>query len=331
MSANGIAHLATKELRQKAKLEQAQLDRIAAGKTRAYYDITQLPTQYDDNNIVDNPNVGGLVVGRPWISQSYSIGTIPSSINEGSAGTINVSTVGVADGTTLYWTIQTHAEDFTTTSGSFTITSNAGSFTVTPTADATTEGLETFTVAIRTGSTSGTIVATTSTIDINDTSLSYSAGLFRSQYSGWPNQNTANPTWFDGKTPVATTTSTDFSLTLTAAETSRAYQWLGYIKPDYTGTWTFTTSGVSIDDCLTIWIGSSALSGYTTGNAVANISITSGSGTISLTSGTYYPIRVQYANNGGPGTNHLRWGRNGSTPSTDFSGLVYYNSATNGF
>lgn len=159
----------------------------------------------------------------------------------------------------------------------------------------------------------------------------YSAGLFRSQYSGWPNQNTNNPTWFDGKTATATTISTDFSLTLTAGETSRAYQWLGYIKPDWTGTWTFTTSGVTIDDCLIIWIGSSALSGYTTGNAVANISLTSGSGTISLTSGTYYPIRVQYANNAGPGTNHLRWSRNGSTASTDFSSLVYYNSVTNGF
>lgn len=159
----------------------------------------------------------------------------------------------------------------------------------------------------------------------------YSAGLYRSQYTGWPNQNTSNPTWFDGKTPAATTVSTNFSLTLTAGETSRAYQWLGYFLPDFTGTWTFTTSGVNIDDCLTIWIGPSALSGYTSGNAVADISITSGSGTISLTSGTYYPIRVQYANNSGPGTNHLRWGRNGSTPSTDFSGLVFYNPATNGF
>lgn len=68
MSANGISTLATKELRQKAKLELAQQDRLADGKTRPYYDITQLPTQYDDNTVVDNPNVGGLVVGRPWQS-----------------------------------------------------------------------------------------------------------------------------------------------------------------------------------------------------------------------------------------------------------------------
>jgi hypothetical protein len=37
-----------------------------AYRTRATYDITQLPTQYDDNDVVDNPNTGGLVQGRPW-------------------------------------------------------------------------------------------------------------------------------------------------------------------------------------------------------------------------------------------------------------------------
>jgi len=67
MSANGISELATKELRQKAKLDLAAAKRAADGNPRATYDITLLPTQYDDNNIIDNPNTGGLVVGRPWI------------------------------------------------------------------------------------------------------------------------------------------------------------------------------------------------------------------------------------------------------------------------
>lgn len=68
MSANGIAQLPTRELRQKAKLDLAAVKRAADGYTRATYDITQLPTQFDDNSIVDNPNAGGLVEGRPWIS-----------------------------------------------------------------------------------------------------------------------------------------------------------------------------------------------------------------------------------------------------------------------
>jgi hypothetical protein len=55
--------------------------------------------------------------------------------------------------------------------GSFTITSNAGSFVINPTADLTTEGAETFTVSIRTGSITGPIVATSNTITVNDTSF----------------------------------------------------------------------------------------------------------------------------------------------------------------
>ena len=50
----------TKEERQKQKLD------IAAAKRSDTYDITQLPTQYSGNDVVDNPNVGGLVNSRPW-------------------------------------------------------------------------------------------------------------------------------------------------------------------------------------------------------------------------------------------------------------------------
>ena len=84
MSANGISNLATKELKQVAKLDIAQAKR--EGRVVAYngsisgsidssknyyrernqYDLTQLPTQYDDDAVVDNANSGGLVTGRPW-------------------------------------------------------------------------------------------------------------------------------------------------------------------------------------------------------------------------------------------------------------------------
>ena len=66
MADNGISTLATKELKQIAKLDLAATDRAADGNARATYDITELPTQYDDDIVVDNANVGGLVVGRPW-------------------------------------------------------------------------------------------------------------------------------------------------------------------------------------------------------------------------------------------------------------------------
>jgi hypothetical protein len=75
---------ADKEARQIAKLTIAEAKRQGktvatdgtisgvVDNTKPYYrtrnilDITQLPTQYDDNGIIDNPNVGGLVQGRPW-------------------------------------------------------------------------------------------------------------------------------------------------------------------------------------------------------------------------------------------------------------------------
>jgi hypothetical protein len=67
MAANGISTLATKELKQKAKLDLAATNRAAVGDPRATYDLTTLPTQYNNNGIINNPNAGGLVNGRPWI------------------------------------------------------------------------------------------------------------------------------------------------------------------------------------------------------------------------------------------------------------------------
>lgn len=63
---NKISRLATRQLRQEAKLELAELDRIASGETRTTYTINDLPTKYSGDTVVNNPNTGGLVLGRPW-------------------------------------------------------------------------------------------------------------------------------------------------------------------------------------------------------------------------------------------------------------------------
>ena len=76
MADNGISTLATKELRQIAKLDLASADRLAASNPRAYYNITQLPTQYSDNDIVDNPNPDGLVEGRLWVYSMVTSGLL---------------------------------------------------------------------------------------------------------------------------------------------------------------------------------------------------------------------------------------------------------------
>jgi len=100
---------------------------------------------------------------------TYSLAAAAASVNEGSALTFNVSGSNISDGV-YYWTVS-RPEDFLESSGSFTITANTGSFSVTPTADLTTEGAETFTAFVRTGSVSGPIVATSTAVTINDTSL----------------------------------------------------------------------------------------------------------------------------------------------------------------
>jgi hypothetical protein len=68
MSANGIAQLPTREQRQAAKLALAAANRAADGNARVTLDLTLLPTQFDGNATIDNPNIGGLVQGRPWIN-----------------------------------------------------------------------------------------------------------------------------------------------------------------------------------------------------------------------------------------------------------------------
>ena len=82
-SSNTISKLSTKQSRQIAKLELAQLRRQAAGdsskpyyRNNRYYDITLLPTQYIGNDILDNPNIGGLVISRPWQSSPVGPGVI---------------------------------------------------------------------------------------------------------------------------------------------------------------------------------------------------------------------------------------------------------------
>ena len=82
MSLNGIAHLTTKSERQEAKLALAAQKRAndpnPNRSDRAVLDITQLPTIYapgdnDTGHVIDNPNEGGLVQGRPWTYSTLTL------------------------------------------------------------------------------------------------------------------------------------------------------------------------------------------------------------------------------------------------------------------
>jgi hypothetical protein len=97
MALNGISELATKELRQKSKLDLAATKRATDGYARSTYDITQLPTQYNDNAVINNPNAGGLVVGRPWINT-----TTPFTFYEAFGTTTTISTTQYVSGNKIY-------------------------------------------------------------------------------------------------------------------------------------------------------------------------------------------------------------------------------------
>lgn len=109
---------------------------------------------------------------------AYSISPQTGNVNEGSSITFTVTTTNIVNGTVLYWRYRGGSADpdadFIAYSGSFTITNNSGTFSVTPSADASTEGSETFAIAIATTPT-GLEVAYTGTITINDTSLTPAA------------------------------------------------------------------------------------------------------------------------------------------------------------
>lgn len=118
------------------------------------------------------PSVEMDFVGSPPNPVSATVTPSVSSVNEGGSVTFNVTTTNFTSGT-LYWTLvgSAAASDITQgSSGSFTITSSSGSVALNIADDLTTEGTETFGILIRQGSTSGTIVGSSSGVTINDTS-----------------------------------------------------------------------------------------------------------------------------------------------------------------
>ena len=131
----------------------------------------------DSNQVVAglklHTHTNDIVLGtEPPPPPTYSVSQSTTSINEGSSVTYAVTTTDVADGTTLYWSLSgtATASDFNPASltGSFTITNNTGAFSVTAATDSVTDPAETFTASVRTGSTSGTVVATASQVTITD-------------------------------------------------------------------------------------------------------------------------------------------------------------------
>jgi hypothetical protein len=142
------------------------------------------------------------------------------------------------------------------------------------------------------------------------------SGVYKVTYTGYHGDDVA---FTDTATATATTTANDFIISSIAENTTVLYT--GYLLATYTGTWTFT---ITSDDGSYLWIGNTAVTGYTTSNELASASFAGpGTGTISLTAGEYYPIRLLYGNGPSGGSLNLTYAHTGQTATNDFTGKLF--------
>jgi len=166
--------------------------------------------------------------------------------------------------------------------------------------------------------------------------LTYTAGLYKTTYNGYFADDvnffaTATPQAF-GTNPITEVQKTAIFEPATDDGSDFSCQWLGYFKPTTSETYTFYTSS---DDASYMWIGANAQTGFTTTNATVNNAGLHGdtlkSGSISLTAGTYYPVRIQFGERGGGDFLTFNYSTPTINKTTDVTGLVFYNSTTNNF
>ena len=301
MAANGISTLSTKQAKQIAKLDLASIDRAASGNPRKYYDIDQLPTQYLNNDIVDNPNPDGLIEGRPWTATSPApLWTLPSGMSlheplEGTGGS-NSTVPGVTY-------LSAAASGISATFGTRGTPYNPG----------------------------GNVSVVSSS----------AAGIYREKYVGrpWSTYGAFSEfdiTWFD--TPSRGPIGVDiygyagFGLrTDLGSENGYALQWRGYVRAPATGTFNFWTAGT--DDDAAIWVGTAALNptfanmnGRATGNRVLSLN------SVTLTAGQWYPVRMVFVEFNG--AEQCQWFLQDSTNGVLYNGTDLswsYNSTTKGY
>ena len=154
------------------------------------------------------------------------------------------------------------------------------------------------------------------------------AGLYRTTYTGY---------FADDPAFFATATVSSAAVNLSPIGDGDpgfepfSVQLLGYFKPTTTETHTFFLTS---DDASFMWLGATAVTGFTTANALINNGGTHGatevSASIALTAGVYYPIRIQMGDNGGNNVLELNYSTPTIVQTDTVTGKIFYNSATNG-
>ena len=119
-----------------------------------------------------------------------------------------------------------------------------------------------------------------------------SQGLIGAKYKGYFADKV---TYFSNAKRISGPSKFSKVLFSTSKEDYFSWQWTGYFRANKSGSWTFTTNS---DDASYVWVGESAVRGFSPANALLSApgihAPIASSGTIDLISGAYYPIRIQY-------------------------------------
>lgn len=284
----------------------------------------------------DNYNARVLDKWPPSIKYSsitVNSSTSALSLNEGSSFTVVVTTEGIPIGT-LYYSISSvggtvNTSDFTdsTTTGSFTIASNTGTFTKTLLADGTSEAGDAFQVEIRTGSTSGPIVLTSSTITINNpvftlsmTSATYNEGTspqFSFSATNWNSNTLYWRTTSVAEDNTAGLTQNTFSYTAGATAGVAVYT----LKRDMITEGNETHTILIYDSTNTYLLASTT---YTAVDTSLTPTVTESS--LSINEGDSVTFTVTFP--GGPTSGTIYWTTTGTMTANDFTDAVLSGTAS---
>lgn len=183
-----------------------------SGANSSSYSVTATSEKNGTNyRLIVTSNYGNTLISNTAtltiLTPTYSISPANSSVNEGSSVTITVNTTNVLNGTVLYWRVgsttitptYTLTQNVSPYSSSVTINNNSGSFNINATADSLTESeTQSFFVQLYKESTYTTLLSTTSTITINDTSTTPSApsGTFTASPTSINSGSSSTLSWY---------------------------------------------------------------------------------------------------------------------------------------
>ena len=159
------------------------------------------------------------------------------------------------------------------------------------------------------------------------TTTNYTSGLNFIVYHGYFSDvlsYTSSTILYTGTTTSISTisTGTNGNIAVNGGDTYTVI-WTGYFKVTVSDTYTFTLTS---DDASYLWIDQTT---YDESNTVINHSglhsMTSKTGTKSLTAGIYYPIRIMFGENTGGDNCIFSWYRSGNTTSITAGTGYFYN------